>query len=135
MTTEKLPYFSVDNAHPKLCRHSFWLCLICLSYLSNVYCSCSFFTNLDLLYRWRARYLSKNTVFISVLQYYSPQKCQSILKIPNLQYHKLWPSISNDVRSKGRERGGGYSPQCWWWSKGCILLLLWHIVLRLKDVQ
>jgi hypothetical protein len=47
------PHFSVDNAHPKLFRHSFWLHLIYLTYLSNVYCACSFPTNLE-----------KNTVFI-----------------------------------------------------------------------
>jgi hypothetical protein len=50
----QLPNFLVDNAHlmynvhPNLFWHSFWLHLIYLSYLSNVYCACSFFTNLDL---------------------------------------------------------------------------------------
>jgi hypothetical protein len=39
----ELPYFSVDNAHPKLFRHSFLLHLIYLSYLSNVYRACLFF--------------------------------------------------------------------------------------------
>jgi hypothetical protein len=47
------------NAHPKLFWHSFWLHLIYLSYLSNVYCVCSFFTNLDLLYRKRALSIQK----------------------------------------------------------------------------
>jgi hypothetical protein len=46
-----IPYYSVDNAHPKLFRHSFWLHSIYLSYLSNVYRACPCFMNLDLLYR------------------------------------------------------------------------------------
>jgi hypothetical protein len=47
--TRKLPYFSVDNAHimynahPKLFRQSFWLNLIYLSYISNVYRAFLFF--------------------------------------------------------------------------------------------
>ena len=53
----KLPYFSMDNAHlmynahPKLMIYTstsvLLLHLIYLSYLSNVYSACSFFTNLD----------------------------------------------------------------------------------------
>ena len=54
----KIPYFSIDNAHlmynahPKLMSSTSTLVLllhlIYLSYLSNVYRACSFFTNLDL---------------------------------------------------------------------------------------
>jgi hypothetical protein len=43
------------NAHPKLFRHSFWLHLICVSYVSNVYCACSFFMNLDQFWIYKAR--------------------------------------------------------------------------------
>jgi hypothetical protein len=46
----KYRIFLVVNTHPKHFRHSFSLHLIYLSYLPNVYRSCSCFTNLDLFF-------------------------------------------------------------------------------------
>ena len=46
-TNQEVPYFSIDNTHPKLMSYTSTLVLllhlIYLSYLSNVYRACSFF--------------------------------------------------------------------------------------------
>ena len=76
----EIPYFSIDNAHlmynahPKLMSYTSTLVLllhlIYLSYLSNVYRACSFFTNLDLFCIDNAR------VIYRIIRYFpEPQPC------------------------------------------------------------
>lgn len=57
------------------------------------------------LRKYCSELLRKNYYLFQFYNTLPLKNCQSMFKIPNLWYHKLLPTNSRDVRSKGREKG------------------------------